>query len=81
MQAGLILRYRKYLRPMDAAYLMSYVVFPLSAGIAQIVNSRNAFLNTGFTVSLLLLFLSIQFDWDFFAVGQRKSGGSRRRER
>ena len=74
IQAGRILRYRKYLRSMDVIYLMSCVCTPLLAGIVQIVDSRLAFLNLGITVSLLLLFLSIQFDWDFFAVRKQKSG-------
>lgn len=78
MQVGLIFGYRKYLRSMDVAYLLSYVVFPLTAEIAQMVNSEISFLGTGFTVPLLLLFLNIQFDWDFFMVGQHKIGGLRR---
>lgn len=67
MQAGLILAYRRFLRLKDVVLLLLFVIFPLTAGILNILNPQFSILNMGFTVSLILIYLNIQSEWGIFS--------------
>lgn len=53
-------RYRNHLNRKDVRILSSYIILPLAAEVFQMFHYGVALLNTGITVSLLLIFVNIQ---------------------
>ncbi|PYI49962.1 sensor histidine kinase [Paenibacillus flagellatus] len=68
----LILRYRRYLRPRDMLFLLSYVVLPLIGEMIQIVNYGIALMGTAATASILLIFINIQSKRELLLKQQEK---------
>ena len=61
INAFLILRYARFIRRRDLLFLISHIILPLAAELVQIFNYGLAPLNIAITITLLFVFISIQF--------------------
>lgn len=68
----MMLRYRRFLQQKDFITLCSYIFIPLLAEIVQMLNYGIALLNTGATLSILLIFVGIQSERELRLERQEK---------
>lgn len=69
----LFVRYREALLRKDFWMLSSYIILPVLAEIVQILNYGIGLLNTGVTIALLIIFISVQTDRELRLERQEKA--------
>lgn len=72
LDVAVIVCYRRHLRKKDLFILLSYIALPLAAEAIQICNYGIALLNTGATLSILLIFVNIQSERELRMQRQEK---------
>lgn len=72
LDGAILTCYRQYLRKKDLFILFSYIFLPLTANIIQMFHYGIALLNTGATMSILLIFINIQSERELRMQEQEK---------